>query len=137
MNNKYVEMLQERSIKPTANRLLIVRTLVNAGRPLSMAEIESDAKTIDKSIISRTLSLFRDKHLVHAVEAGGDSVRYELCRSHFDDEHDDMHVHFYCERCHRTFCLDSPVPSVEVPEGYQVTSVNYMIKGVCPECADD
>ena len=137
MNNKYVEMLQERSIKPTANRLLIVRTLVNAGRPLSMAEIESDAKTIDKSIISRTLSLFRDKHLVHAVEAGGDSVRYELCRSHFDDEHDDMHVHFYCERCHRTFCLDSPVPSVEVPEGYQVTSVNYMIKGVCPECAYD
>lgn len=130
-------MLQERSIKPTANRLLIVRTLVNAGRPLSMAEIESDAKTIDKSIISRTLSLFRDKHLVHAVEAGGDSVRYELCRSHFDDEHDDMHVHFYCERCHRTFCLDSPVPSVEVPEGYQVTSVNYMIKGVCPECAYD
>lgn len=137
MNNKYVEMLQERSIKPTANRLLIVRTLVNAGRPLSMAEIESDAKTIDKSIISRTLSLFRDKHLVHAVEAGGDSVRYELCRSHFDDEHDDMHVHFYCERCHRTFCLDSPVPSVEVPEGYLVTSVNYMIKGVCPECSDD
>lgn len=130
-------MLQERSIKPTANRLLIVRTLVNAGRPLSMAEIESDAKTIDKSIISRTLSLFRDKHLVHAVEAGGDSVRYELCRSHFDDEHDDMHVHFYCERCHRTFCLDSPVPSVEVPEGYLVTSVNYMIKGVCPECSDD
>lgn len=130
-------MLQERSIKPTANRLLIVRTMVNAGRPLSMAEIESDAKTIDKSIISRTLSLFRDKHLVHAVEAGGDSVRYELCRSHFDDEHDDMHVHFYCERCHRTFCLDSPVPSVEVPEGYQVTSVNYMIKGVCPKCADD
>ena len=137
MNNKYVEMLQERSIKPTANRLLIVRTLANAGRPLSMAEIESDAKTIDKSIISSTLSLFRDKHLVHAVEAGGDSVRYELCRSHFDDEHDDMHVHFYCERCHRTFCLDSPVPSVEVPEGYQVTSVNYMIKGVCPECSDD
>lgn len=130
-------MLQERSIKPTANRLLIVRTMVNAGRPLSMAEIESDAKTIDKSIISRTLSLFRDKHLVHAVEAGGDSVRYELCRSHFDDEHDDMHVHFYCDRCHRTFCLDSPVPSVEVPEGYQVTSVNYMIKGVCPKCADD
>lgn len=137
MDNKYVEILQERSIKPTANRLLIVRTLVNAGRPLSMAEIESDAKTIDKSIISRTLSLFRDKHLVHAVEAGGDSVRYELCRSHFDDEHDDMHVHFYCERCHRTFCLDSPVPSVEVPEGYLVTSVNYMIKGVCPECSDD
>jgi Fur family ferric uptake transcriptional regulator len=137
MNNKYVEMLQERSIKPTANRLLIVRTLANAGRPLSMAEIESDAKTIDKSIISRTLSLFRDKHLVHAVEAGGDSVRYELCRSHFDDEHDDMHVHFYCERCHRTFCLESPVPCVEVPEGYLVTSVNYMIKGVCPECADD
>jgi Fur family ferric uptake transcriptional regulator len=137
MNNKYVEMLQERSIKPTANRLLIVRTLANAGRPLSMAEIESDAKTIDKSIISRTLSLFRDKHLVHAVEAGGDSVRYELCRSHFDDEHDDMHVHFYCERCHRTFCLDSSVPCVEVPEGYLVTSVNYMIKGVCPECSDD
>jgi Fur family ferric uptake transcriptional regulator len=49
---------------------------------------------------------------------------------------DDLHVHFYCTRCHRTFCLEStPVPPVDVPEGYEVETKSYLLKGVCPECA--
>lgn len=128
-------LLVGHSVKPTANRIIILRTLEKAYRPLSMSELEAKIVTIDKSIISRTLNLFREKHLVHAIEAGGDSVRYELCRSHNHDEHDDMHVHFYCENCQRTFCIDSPIPVVDVPDGYVMRSINYMIRGLCPRCS--
>jgi len=30
---------------------------------------------------------------------------------------------------------DTPVPLVAIPEGFRMESVNYMIKGLCPECA--
>ena len=74
--------------------------------------------------------------MVHVIEDGGDGVRYELCHSHDGHaEDDDQHVHFYCEACHRTFCInDVPIPGVELPEGYQLSSINYMAKGLCPEC---
>jgi Fur family ferric uptake transcriptional regulator len=29
----------------------------------------------------------------------------------------------------------TPIPLVPLPEGYEMTSVNYMIKGLCPDCA--
>ena len=120
---------------PTANRILIARTLAEAGRPLSLRELEERLVTIDKSVISRSLTLFRQHHLVHVIDDGGGGIRYELCHSHADGEDDDLHVHFYCERCHRTFCLEhTPVPPVATPPGFKPLSASYVIKGICPRC---
>ena len=137
MEEKHLlELMEGHGVKPTANRIVIALALASAGRPMSMTELEIQLGTIDKSNIFRTLQAFREAHLVHVLDDSGDGVRYELCRSHHDDEDDDLHVHFYCEKCHRTFCLeDIPVPSVAVPDGYDVHSVNYLIKGICPTCS--
>lgn len=129
------ELLEHHGVKPTANRLLIARALQDANRPLSLMELETQLETIDKSNVFRALTAFREAHLVHVLEDAGDGVRYELCHSH-DEEHDnDVHVHFYCTRCHKTYCLeDTPVPPVAVPEGFNPESVSYLVKGICPEC---
>lgn len=128
-------LLIAHSIKPTANRIVIAKALATIGRPVSMKELEAKIQTIDKSNVFRTLTLFREHHLVHAMEDGADNVLYELCFSHDDDEDEDVHVHFYCEHCHQTFCLaDTPVPPVPLPRGFEQLSVNYMIKGLCPKC---
>ena len=135
-DNNYTALLEAHDIKPTANRLIVLRTLDGAGRPMSLTELENKIQTIDKSGIFRTLSLFREQHLVHVIEDGGDGVRYELCHSHDNDVDDDLHVHFYCEQCHQTYCLDHiPVPGIDLPEGFIMSSVNYMVKGICPHCA--
>ncbi|MBO4635328.1 MAG: transcriptional repressor [Bacteroidales bacterium] len=129
------KLLEEHGVKATANRLLVARELAAADRPLSLMELESRLETIDKSNIFRTLVVFKDAHLVHALEDSGDGVRYELCHAHGTEEDDDLHVHFHCTRCHRTFCLhDTPIPAVSVPEGYSVDSASYLLHGVCPEC---
>ena len=129
-------LLQEHGVKPTPNRVLVARSLAEAGRPLSLMELEARLETIDKSAIFRTLGTFREARLVHVLEDTGDGVRYELCHSHHEGGDDDVHVHFYCTKCHRTYCLeDTPVPPVNVPEGYEAESVSYLVKGVCPECA--
>lgn len=132
---KSIEMLLEHGIRPTANRIMLVRTLAEAERPLTMTELENLVDTIDKSNIFRALALFREQHLVHVLQDGADAVRYELCHSH-DEEHDnDVHAHFYCERCGQTYCLnDIPIPMVALPEGYRMSTINYLIKGVCPKC---
>ena len=136
LSENYEALLTEHGIKPTANRILVIKALSSAGRPMSLSELENKIMTIDKSGVFRTLTLFREQHLVHVIEDGGDGVRYELCHSYHDDVDDDLHVHFYCEHCQRTYCLDYiPVPAIEVPSGFVIHSVNYMVKGICPQCA--
>lgn len=130
------EILKCHGIKATANRILIVKALAAQRNPVSMADLERLIQTIDKSGIFRTLLLFKAHHLVHAFESGDGQVEYELCMSHGVDEDEDMHVHFYCESCHRVFCFyDTPIPSVDIPNGYEMNSINYVIKGLCPDCA--
>lgn len=130
------ELLERHGVKITPNRLIVAQALASAGRPMSMMELEAEIESIDKSGIFRTLSLFRDSRLVHVLEDSGEGVRYELCRSHHEDEDDDLHVHFYCEECHRTYCLNEVrIPPVEVPEGFEPETVSYLVKGICPSCA--
>jgi len=137
-SSKYEALLVAHGVKPTANRIIVAKTLAAAERPMSLSELEYKILSIDKSGVFRALTLFRDHHLVHVIEDGGDGVRYELCHSLDGHDHDDdQHVHFYCERCHRTFCLsETAIPTVVLPPGYQLSSINYMAKGLCPECAD-
>lgn len=133
--NDLNELFAQHGVKVTANRLLIAQELQYADRPLSMTELEDRLETIDKSNIFRALTAFREAHLVHALEDTGDGVRYELCLSHDDDHDDDVHVHFYCNQCHRTYCLhETPVPPVEIPDGYEAQGVSYLVKGICPAC---
>ena len=127
-------LMAEHGVKVTANRLLIARALEQAGRPLSMMDLEERLESIDKSNVFRSLMAFKDAHLVHVLD--GDPVRYELCHSHHQDHDDDLHVHFYCVKCHKTYCMEEiPVPPVQAPEGYQVQEESYLLRGICPQCA--
>ncbi|MBR1575453.1 MAG: transcriptional repressor [Bacteroidales bacterium] len=133
-SKEIIRELEGHGIRPTANRILIAEALSGSKGPMSMVEIEGLIPTIDKSGIFRTLMAFKEKHLVHSVESE-DGIRYELCHSHDPHHDDDRHVHFYCERCHRTFCLETiPLPQVALPEGYERLSANYLIRGLCPDC---
>lgn len=131
-----IKLLTAHGIKPTANRILILNAITDQGNPLSMKEIETRLLTVDKSVISRTLALFRDHRLVHAIESADGAVHYETCLSHDEAHDDDEHVHFFCEKCHRTFCLtEVPVPEISVPAGFKPTETNVIVRGLCPECA--
>jgi len=129
------DYLLHHNVKPTANRIVVIKALAESDRPLTMRELEEKILSIDKSGIFRALSLFRDHHIVHVIDGEEGGVRYELCRSTCHEQCDDSHVHFYCEQCHRTFCLtDLALPTIDLPEGYRPTSANYIIHGICPNC---
>lgn len=137
MNNEEVtELLESAGIKPTANRILVTAALAGCHSPVSMGELEDLLESLDKSSIFRVLGLLQQHDVVHAVEDGRGVVRFELCRSHGEGADDDMHAHFFCEKCHSVSCFeDIPVTVPQLPEGYKVNAVNYMIKGLCPKCS--
>ena len=133
--NSCVRLLEEHGIKPTANRIVVVRALATSMLPQSLAELEQRIGTIDKSNVFRALMLFREHHLVHAIEGSSDGTKYELCHSHDKEHDDDQHPHFYCEVCQQIYCLDyAQVPEIQLPEGFEMTSANLMLKGICPHC---
>ena len=133
MNEKCIELLESHGIKPTANRILVLGAMLQANHSLSLSDLETSLETVDKSSIFRTLNLFRQQQLVHSFEDGSGSEKYEIIG--LGDEAD-MHTHFYCEVCHETYCLKMiNVPSVDLPDGFEVRSVNYTIKGICDRCS--
>lgn len=130
-------ILNRKNIKPTSNRILVVRELLKATHPVSLADLEASLGFLmDKASIFRVLELFSEKDVVHVIEDGTRSLKYEICHSVERHSISDQHVHFYCEHCKETYCLKNiKVPSVEMPEGFQPHTVNYMIKGKCPKCS--
>ena len=131
-----------RDIKPTAVRTLVLKELDDSGCALSLSDLEGRLGTVDKSSIFRSLTLFLAHHLVHCVDDGSGQIKYAVCSDdcHCGEDGDcgmaDLHTHFYCERCHRTFCLRGlPVPEVKVPQGFTLHTANYVLKGICPDCA--
>lgn len=134
--NAYIEMLTRRNIRPTALRVLILRTMAQAGRALSMTDLENELETVDKSTVFRALTLFLSHRLIHSIDDGSGAVKYAVCRNTCSCAVGDLHMHFSCVRCQRTFCLEhSEIPSVALPEGFTLQNVNCVLKGLCPACA--
>lgn len=131
------ERLKEKGVRPTAARILIMQKLSEQTSPISLLELEAQLETLDKSTISRSLAVLLEHHAIHAFEDGSRSVKYEICRS--DGGAcliGNRHIHFYCEVCHKTYCMDPiKIPVVQLPEGFVMDTINYTVKGICPACS--
>ena len=129
-------ILEKKGVRPTANRILVLRAIHALGRPVSLGELTDIMETMDKSSIFRVLGLFVEHHIVHTIEDGSGVLKYEICDGEDECSLDDMHAHFYCEICHRTFCFKATkIPEIELPEGFSANAINYMVKGICPRCS--
>lgn len=134
-NNEIEHTLLENGIKPTAMRILVYRLLSQCRHSVSLKQMEERMVTADRSTIFRTLNLLVKHHLVHTIEDGSGSLKYELSANSSHNSQDEEHVHFHCEECQQTYCLHQvSIPQVCLPDDFEITSVNYIIKGICPKC---
>lgn len=128
-------ILIAKGIRPTSNRVLVYRELAESSHPVGLLDLEASLSPMDKGSIFRVLDLFAEKDLVHIIEDGSRSSKYELCHNQSGHNHRDQHIHFFCENCKDTYCFeDIPVPEVKIPSGFRIHSVNYVLKGRCPKC---
>jgi len=127
--------LKNKQIRPTAMRELVLKVLLDKGSAISLSKLEDEFANADKSTLYRTLKTFEDKQLIHSIDDGSGSLKYAVCQDNCQCNPNDLHVHFYCTKCENTFCLtDIPVPSVNLPVGFSLNSVNMVVKGLCINC---
>ena len=132
----YLDILNKRKIKPTAIRLLVLKAMMEFERAFSLLDLENYLDTVDKSTVSRTINLFLDHHLIHCIDDGSGSLKYSVCGKDCSCSIEELHAHFDCLKCHKTFCLrNSPVPTVQLPRNFTLESINYVLKGCCEDCS--
>ncbi len=133
--NDITAYLERKGVKPTANRILVLKTLKESDRPMCLSDLENELITMDKSSIFRVLTLFQEQEIVHTFEDGRGILNYELCTSTTICNLSDAHIHFYCESCQKSFCMDNiAIPDLQLQEGFIAHSISFVIKGTCPKC---
>ena len=131
------EMLKKNHMSVTESRLQILDLFYQAPGALEHADIERKASDkIDRVTIYRTLQAFEEKGIIHTIPTADNSIKYALCKDRCADGlHHDNHVHFVCEDCGTTICLDDVlVPDVKLPKGFEPHQSNMVVNGLCNEC---
>jgi Fur family ferric uptake transcriptional regulator len=129
------EKLNKRHIKPTAMRDLVLTVLTDQKSAISLSDLEHHFDKADRTTLYRTLKTFEVNKLIHKIDDGSGSVKYALCLDSCECEPKDLHVHFKCIKCNKTYCLnDVPVPGIKLPQGFMLENINMVVKGVCSFC---
>ncbi len=131
-------ILKKHGLRITSFRNEVVQLFLDSSHALSNQDIEQSLGNPDRITLYRTLKNFEEKGIIHRAVDGTTTSKYALCESDCSEhKHQDEHVHFYCERCNNTFCVDEvEVPQVQLPEGYVVTATSMVIQGVCKSCKE-
>ena len=129
-------ILNARSVKPTAMRLLVLNMLAQQETAISLADLEEQFDKVDKVTLYRTLKTFEQHKIIHSIDDGTGSAKYALCGEGCECNPGDLHVHFHCQVCKRTFCLtDYTIPEVNLPRKFVLKEMNMVLKGLCEDCS--
>src|SRR3954453_8531195 len=123
------DILRRNSLSVTESRKKILNLFLNVQGALAHGDIERKAgEKFDRVTVYRTLQTFVEKGIIHTIPTPDNSVRYALCKDCTEGQHHDDHVHFVCNNCHKTICLDDVVsPTVSLPSGYIAETVQVVI----------
>lgn len=132
-----LSILKKNHLSNTDSRRAILEVFLQHDNALAHQDIERiTGERFDRVTVYRTLQTFIDKGIVHTIPTADNATRYALCRDHCGGgHHHDNHIHFICETCGRTTCMDDiAIPSVKLPKGYSVSQINMIVNGMCNEC---
>jgi Fur family transcriptional regulator, ferric uptake regulator len=130
-------LLKKHHLSVTEPRVKILELFLGSGDALSHSEIEkAQGQTLDRVTVYRTLQSFVEKGILHTIPAPDNSVKYAVCKDTCDEgHHQDNHVHFICENCGKTLCLDHvTIPPVQLPAGYVSAQTQMIVNGICDLC---
>lgn len=132
------KILKDHQLRITSCRKEVLRTFIEKKSALSHSDLEDILKeAFDRVTIYRTLKTFLETDLIHKVLDDSGATKYALCAHGHKGthSHDHEHVHFKCESCGRTICIDEvSLPKIKLPDGYVNKEVNLLVTGICSQC---
>ncbi|WP_339654161.1 transcriptional repressor [uncultured Maribacter sp.] len=129
--------LDNKSIRPTAMRILIYKFMAGKKTAVALTDIENAFEKAERTTLYRTLKTFEEKGIVHQIDDGTNISKFALCEPGCNCEIDqDLHLHFHCSYCDKTVCLtEHKIPHINLPTGYIAENANLVIKGICDTCS--
>lgn len=137
MQTQLEQILRDSNIGNTASRRTILELFLEQDGALAHSDIEEKmGGSLDRVTVYRTLQTFLEKGLIHTIPTSDNSIRYALCKGTCTEgHHHDNHVHFMCDECGATVCLDKiTTPVIKLPRGFKSKEVNVVVNGTCKEC---
>lgn len=137
IETRIASLLKRSDLSVTESRRKILHLFLEQPGALAHGDIERKAgEKFDRVTVYRTLQAFVEKGIIHTIPTADNSIRYALCK---DDcaggHHHDHHIHFMCDNCGNTYCLDDVVtPEIKLPKGYSASHVEVVVEGVCKNC---
>ncbi len=131
------DILKKNQLSVTGSRKKILDLFMNSEGALAHADIEEKTgETFDRVTVYRTLNTFVEKGIIHLIPTTDNSILYALCKDNCEaGHHHDNHVHFVCDVCNKTICLEEvTVPEVKLPKGFTPAHAEMVVSGVCGDC---
>ena len=137
INSRLNEILRRKHLSATDSRRKILSLFLSGNDALAHGDIEKKAgEKFDRVTVYRTLQAFVEKGILHTIPTPDNSIRYALCKDCTEGHHHDDHIHFLCDDCGTTYCLDTNVPSVQLPQGFVVKRTDVVVSGRCGKCSN-
>ncbi|MDE3155364.1 MAG: transcriptional repressor [Acidobacteriota bacterium] len=136
MSSDPAELLRQRGIQVTAQRLAVLRAV--AAQPHSTADGLADAVRAEIGAISLqsvydALGVLVAEGLIRRIQPAGSPARFE-------DRVGDNHHHLICRVCGRMVDVDcavgaAPCLTAADDRGYEIDEAEVIYWGRCPDCA--
>lgn len=132
---KLKELIEEKGIKPTYQRLKILEYLYKHTDEHPTVEMIYEAlgreiPAISTATIYNSLNVLLEKGLVCAMTITGKEIRYNVIMS--------SHHHFLCKKCGKIINIDIQCPlsinNNQTLDGHLIEEVHGYLKGICKEC---
>lgn len=138
MQETIQNILKKNLLSITGSRVKILELFLAQNGALAHGDIEKrTGEKFDRVTVYRTLQVFLNKGIIHSIPTADNSVLYALCKDDCaEGHHHDNHVHFVCDNCGNTICMDEvTVPVIKLPNGYEMRQVEMVVSGRCKVCA--
>jgi Fe2+ or Zn2+ uptake regulation protein len=131
-----VELLRERGLRATSQRVVMHRLLRDRDRHLSAEELLSEAGErlpgVSLPTVYATLELFEQLGIVRRVNGGGGTLLW--------DTRADSHHHMICRNCGRIQDMETPLDLERARRsaaraGFQADRAEVVVSGLCASCA--
>lgn len=132
------EILKSSKLSLTIHRIELLNILSGCNQAISEKELELLMNgNCNRTTIYRNLNSLVEKKIVHRI-LSGEAVKYKLIARKKENMRNFDHVHFDCKTCNTTYCLeDLAIQDFKLPEGFTKTENQFIIFGVCKNCAND
>jgi Fur family ferric uptake transcriptional regulator/Fur family peroxide stress response transcriptional regulator len=129
------ELLRERGLRATSQRVVMHRLLRDRNRHVSAEELLSEASErlpgVSLPTVYATLELFEQLGIVRRVNGGGGTLLW--------DTRADIHHHMICRNCGRIEDLETPLDlgrarRSAARSGFEADRAEVVVSGLCPNC---